>query len=314
MIKLDKNSKIYVAGHRGMVGSSVLRKLEHEGFNNIITKTRKDLDLLNTSAVENFFRKESFDAVIIAAAKVGGIQANIDSPADFLYENLALQNNILHSSYLTKVKRVCFLGSSCIYPRECRQPMKESYLMDGKLEPTNEGYALAKISGMKLAEFITEQYGISTYSLMPCNLYGTNDNYDPNKSHVLAALIKKIYDAKDKKSSKVAIWGTGNARREFMHVDDIADAIFYFLNYKIESTFINIGWGEDVSIRELSILIANEIGYKGQLEFDLSKPDGMMKKCLDVTKMKELGFFPKIDLMTGIRKSILEYSNIKIKG
>ncbi|MCK4554134.1 GDP-L-fucose synthase [Candidatus Parcubacteria bacterium] len=300
---MNKNSKIYIVGHTGMVGSAVLRKFKKENFSNIILTMRKELNLLDQKAVELFFKKEKPEYVILSAARVGGIKANMAYPADFLYENLQIQNNIIWSAYRNNVKKLLFLGSSCIYPRNCPQPMKEEYFLDGKLEPTNEGYALAKIVGIKLCEKIYEQYGKEFISCMPTNIYGENDNFDPELSHVIPALIRRMHEAKINNLKKVVIWGSGNSRREFLHVDDLADAIFWLMkNYK-EKQFLNIGAGEDVSIKELALIIKNVIGYNGELAFDAAKPDGMPRKLLDVSKMDNLGWRYQISLKQGLKKT-----------
>jgi len=306
---MDRNKKYFVAGHNGMVGSAVVRLLQKKGYENLLLRSRKELDLLDTVAVKEFFETEKPDIVILAAARVGGIQANIDHPAEFLYENLVIQNNIIHQSYVNGVENFCFLGSSCIYPRECIQPMKEEYLLSGPLEPTNEGYAIAKIAGLKMIELYKKQYGFQGVSLMPCNIYGTNDNFDPKHSHVLSALVKKMVDAEANNSPNVTIWGTGAAKREFMHVDDAAEAILFYLDKNIDSTFLNIGWGEDITIKDLAGKIAMIAGYKGELLWDSSKPNGMMRKCMDVSRMKDSGFTPKILLDDGVKMLIDEYKN-----
>lgn len=310
---INKNSKIFIAGHNGMVGSAIKRLFVKEGFLNLVFKTRAELDLLDSNLVQNFFSSEKFDFVIMSAAKVGGIQANINFPATFLYENLLIQNNIINSAFKNNVKKVLFLGSSCIYPRDCVQPMKEEYLLTGKLEPTNEGYAIAKIVGLKLLESLHIQYGFDSISLMPCNLYGTNDSFHPEHAHVLSSLVRKFVDAVDNNINEVVVWGSGIARREFMHVDDIAEATMYFLNNYQSIDFVNIGCGYDISIKELAELIANACSFKGSINWDTSKPDGMLRKCLDVSKMKSIGFIPKIDLETGIKRTIKEYKNLKNK-
>jgi GDP-L-fucose synthase len=304
---MDREKKCFIAGHNGMVGSAVVRLLQKKGYENLLLRSRKELNLLDTVAVKEFFETEKPDVVILAAARVGGIQANIDHPAEFLYENLVIQNNIIHQSYLSGVKNFCFLGSSCIYPRECIQPMKEEYLLSGPLEPTNEGYAIAKIAGLKLIEFYKKQYGFNGVSLMPCNIYGTNDSFDPKHSHVLSALVKKMVDAEAGGAPDVTLWGTGEAKREFMHVDDAADAILFYLENKIDSSFINVGWGIDIPIKELAEKIAAIAGYKGDLLWDSSKPNGMMRKCMNVSRMKDSGFTPKIILDDGIKMLIDEY-------
>jgi GDP-L-fucose synthase len=249
----------------------------------------------------------------MSAAKVGGIQANINYPATFLYENLLIQNNIIFNAYKNNVNKILFLGSSCIYPKDCVQPMKEEYLLTGKLEPTNEGYAIAKIVGLKLLESLYRQYGFNSISLMPCNLYGTNDSFHPEHAHVLSSLVRKFVDAVDDNLKEVVLWGSGIARREFMHVDDIAEATLYFLKNHQSIDFINVGCGYDISIKELAELIAKECSFKGTINWDTSKPDGMLRKCLDVSKMKSIGFKPKIDLETGIKRTIKEYKNLKNK-
>jgi GDP-L-fucose synthase len=298
------SDRIFIAGHNGMVGSSLLRNLNLLKYEKLIVANKKQLNLLDQKATLEYFEKERPQIVIIAAARVGGINANLTYPGDFIYQNVQIQNNLIHSSLVTGVEKVIFLGSSCIYPAECSQPMKESYLLTGPLEKSNEGYALAKILGLKMLEFYNEQYGLNSISFMPCNLYGPNDSFDLNNSHVLSALVKKIVDAKLSKSNSVSVWGSGNPRREFMHVDDLARAIIYFSEKLDNHRFINIGWGEDISIKELAVLISKIANYQGELIFDISKPDGMMKKCMDVSKMKNLGFEPKIDLETGIKQMI----------
>ena len=305
---------IYVAGHKGMVGSAIVRLLLERGFDNLILRSSSELDLRDSSAVEKFFDLERPEVVILAAARVGGIQANIDRPAEFLFDNLSIQNNVIHQSYLHKVKKFCFLGSSCIYPRDCPQPMKEAFILNGPLEPTNEGYALAKIAGLKMIEYYHRQYGFPGISVMPCNLYGTNDTYDLQRSHVIASLIKKFVDAVVCREQTVTIWGTGKARREFMHVDDAAAAIFYMIERYENHKLINIGWGIDVSILDLTNIVANEVGYRGRIVWDNTKPDGMPAKCMDVSRMKALGFQPKISLGEGIRKSVEEYRRLVREG
>ena len=308
---INKNSKIFIAGHRGMVGSAVERAFLKAGFNNIITKTRKELNLLNYQEVGSLFSNEKFDYVILAAARVGGIQANISMPAEFLYENLQIQNNIIHHSYLSNVKKLLFFGSSCIYPKDCAQPMKEECLLSGKLEPTNEGYAMAKIAGIKMLKYYAKQYGFKSNSIMPCNLYGTNDSFHPQHAHVLSSLVRKFVDAVDNKDVEVNVWGTGIARREFMHVDDAAAAALFYLENSDSEEFINVGWGVDISIKELAELIAVEADFKGKITWDITKPDGMLKKCMDVTNMHKSGFSPTIYLAEGIKKTIKEYKNLK---
>jgi CDP-4-dehydro-6-deoxyglucose reductase, E1 len=304
---MNINDKVYVAGHNGMVGSALIRVLKNKGFNNILFKSHKDLDLVDEMEVKNFFSKEKPDIVIIAAARVGGIQANIDNPSEFLFENLCIQNNIIHQCYVHKIKKVCFLGSSCIYPKESPQPIKEDYLLTGKLESTNESYAIAKIAGIKMIESYNKQYDLNGISVMPCNLYGTNDNFDPVNSHVLSSLVKKFVDAADQSLPEVTVWGSGVARREFMHVNDAAEAIIFLLENYNESEIINVGVGKDISIKELAELVAKKADYSGKIKWDLTKPDGTLKKCLDTTKLEKLGYKVKIDLSQGIEKTIMEY-------
>jgi len=303
--------KLYIAGHTGMVGSAILRKFTQSNEYEIIYRDLNELDLRDQAAVNKFFETEKPNVVILAAAKVGGIQANLNHPYEFLYDNLQIQNNIFNASLNNSIEKIIFLGSSCIYPKNCPQPMKEDYLLDGKLEPTNEGYALAKIAGLKLGEYLNKTKGISVLSVMPCNLYGPGDHFDPINSHVLSALVKKYFDAHENNLSKITNWGTGIARREFMHVEDLAEIIYrLFVNNINIDGFINLGWGTDVSIKELAELISNKVGYQGVTEWDATKPDGMLKKCLDVTKMKELGLEPKITLESGIEEMIKIYKNL----
>jgi GDP-L-fucose synthase len=301
---MPKNSKIYIAGHKGMVGSAIHREFQAKGYVNILTRTFDELDLRDQRAVQSFFDTEKPEYVILAAARVGGINANMKHPAEFLYDNLQIQNNIIHQAYVSGVKKLVFLGSSCIYPKECPQPMKEEYLLDGKLEPTNEGYAIAKIAGLKMCEYYNRQYGFNSISLMPCNLYGPNDSFDLQHSHVLSALVKRFTDSVNQKQSEITLWGTGIARREFMHVDDVARAVFFMFENYHSVDFINIGWGEDVSIRELAELIAGKTGFRGKINWDHTKPDGMLKKCLDVSRMRALDFHPRITLEQGIDQMI----------
>lgn len=296
-----------------MVGSAVVRLLKKRGFDNLTLRTIDELDLRDYVSVEKFFKSEKPDMVVLAAARVGGIQANIDHPAEFLYENLAIQNNVIHQSYLYGVKKLVFLGSSCIYPKQCPQPMKEEHLLSGPLEPTNEGYALAKIAGLKMVEYYHKQYGFCGVCVTPCNLYGTNDHFDPRYSHVLSSLVRKFVDAVDGNLESVEVWGTGRARREFMHVDDAAEAILFIMENTNYVQMINIGWGKDISIKELADLIAEKSGFKGKIIWDTSKADGMLCKCMDVSKMRKLGFSPKITLEEGIEKTIEEYKELKRK-
>lgn len=309
---MNKDSLIYVAGHRGLAGSAIVRCLQRNGYNNLVSRTSSELDLREQGAVRDFFNEIKPEYVFLAAGKVGGIRANIENPAPFLYDNLIMQCNIIHEAYKAKVKKILVLGSSCIYPAHCPQPMKEEYLMDGKLEPTNEGYALSKVVALKMAYYYHLQYGFNAVSIMPPNLYGYNDSFDPLHSHVLSATVKKFVDAVMAGNKEVMMWGTGNARREFMNVEDLADAALYvMLNYN-EPDFVNIGWGTDVSIRELAELIAKQAGFEGKITWDPSKPDGMMRKCMDVARMKKIGFAPSITLEMGV-KQMIEYYKTKIQ-
>jgi GDP-L-fucose synthase len=305
---MDQTAKIYIAGHRGMVGSGIERKLRKEGYNNIVTRFSSELDLRNQQAVNDFFELEKPHYVILAAAKVGGIHANNTYRAEFIYDNLMIEANIIHASYLNKVTKLLFLGSSCIYPRMAPQPLKEEYLLGGYLEPTNQPYAIAKIAGIELCDSYRAQYGCNFISAMPTNLYGTNDNYHPENSHVLPALIRRIVLAKRNSEPTVTIWGTGTPRREFLHVDDLADACYFLLLNYNEQGLVNIGCGIDVSIKDLAELIIAEVGYEGQLVFDTTKPDGNPKKLIDSSKLNNLGWTYKINLFDGIKKTVLEYS------
>ena len=298
---MNKSSKIYIAGHRGMVGSAIHRKLQKEGFINFILKTSVELDLKNQTAVTSFFEKEKPDYVFLAAAKVGGIHANNCYRAEFLYDNLMIQNNVIHQSYLNNVKKLMFLGSSCIYPKLAPQPLKEEYLLTGPLEQTNEAYAIAKIAGIKLCENYNRQYGTDYISVMPTNLYGPNDNYDLNNSHVLPALIRKFHEAKTNNDASVEVWGTGTPRREFLHADDLADACYYLMNNYQSDEPINVGTGEDVTIKELAELIQKIVGFEGDLKWNTDKPDGTPQKLMDVTKLSKLGWNYKISLEEGIK-------------
>ncbi|NII24071.1 GDP-L-fucose synthase [Pseudoflavitalea sp. X16] len=299
---MNKSDKIYVAGHRGMVGSAIVRKLKGEGFTNLLLRTSGELDLRNQQAVDEFFAKEKPDYVFLGAAKVGGIQANNVYRADFIYENIMIQSNVIHASYVQGVKKLLFLGSSCIYPKLAPQPLKEEYLLTGLLEPTNEPYAIAKIAGIKMCDAYRAQYGCNFISVMPTNLYGPNDNYDLNNSHVLPALIRKFHEAKVNNEPAVVMWGTGNPRREFLHADDLADACYFLMQTYNEEGFVNIGVGEDVTIKELALLIKDIVGYKGEIQHDLSKPDGTPRKLMDVTKLHSMGWKAKTALHAGIQK------------
>ena len=351
---MNKNSLIYVAGHKGLVGSAILRRLQNEGYSNLIVRSHQELDLMRQAEVEAFFRAEKPEVVFLAAAKVGGILANNTYPAEFLYHNLLIESNVIHSAYAWGVKNLLFLGSSCIYPRECPQPMKEEYLLSGKLEPTNEPYAIAKIAGIKMCQFYNRQYGTHFISVMPTNLYGPGDNFDLETSHALPALIRKFHEAKvrgqrpeirdgrseveggrveanaedgdvapnlkrsasqpssehSRRSSSgsfVTIWGTGTPRREFLHVDDLADACLFLMNHYDDSEIINIGVGKDISIGELAELIRGIVGFKGTIRYDRSKPDGTPRKLLDMSKLQALGWQPKISLQQGIEMTYRWY-------
>jgi GDP-L-fucose synthase len=305
---MNQQEKIYVAGHRGMVGSAIIRKLQQEGFKNIITRTSKELDLRNQEAVAAFFTTERPDHVFLAAAKVGGIVANNTYRAEFLYDNLMIQSNVIHQSYVNGVQKLMFLGSSCIYPKLAPQPLKEEYMLTGPLEPTNEPYAIAKIAGIKMCDAYRDQYGCNFISVMPTNLYGPNDNYDLQNSHVLPALLRKFHEAKANSSPEVVIWGTGTPKREFLHADDMAAACFFLMQQYNEAGLVNIGVGEDISIADLARLIKDIVGYEGKLIFDTSKPDGTPRKLMDVSKLQGLGWKAQISLKDGIHKV---YSEIK---
>jgi GDP-L-fucose synthase len=306
---MKADDKIYIAGHRGMVGSAIERCLRENNFNNIITRTSKELDLRNQASVEQFFANEKPDYVFLAAAKVGGIVANNTFRADFIYENLAIQNNVIHASYLNKVKKLMFLGSSCIYPRLAPQPLKEDYLLSGELEPTNEPYAIAKIAGIKMCEAYYDQYQCRFISVMPTNLYGPNDNYDLQKSHVLPALIRKFHDANESNAHSVEIWGTGSPLREFLHADDMADACVYLMQNYEGKKFVNIGTGKDLSIKDLAEIIKEIIGFKGEMIFDSTKPDGTPRKLMDVSYLHSLGWKHKIELKDGIAAVYNDFKN-----
>lgn len=297
---MEKDSKIYVAGHRGMVGSAIVRKLEQEGYHNIVTRTSKELDLRRQDAVEQFFAKEKPDYVFLAAAKVGGIMANNTYPADFMYDNMILEMNVIKSAFDNKVKKLMFLGSSCIYPRMAPQPMPESCLLTSELEQTNEAYALAKISGLKYCTYLNRQYGTDYISVMPTNLYGPNDNYHPQNSHVLPAMIRRFHEAKVSGAPTVTVWGTGTPLREFLYVDDLADACLYLMNTYSGDETVNLGTGKEVTIAELARIVKKVIGYEGEIVFDTAKPDGTPRKLLDVSKLCGLGWTYRTELEEGI--------------
>jgi GDP-L-fucose synthase len=300
---MDTSEKIFVAGYRGLVGSALMRRLEREGFHNLPKRDRSQLDLGDERAVQRFFAKERPAIVIFAAAKVGGIKANNEFPVEFLLDNLRIQNNIIHSAYDTGVRKLLFLGSSCIYPKFAPQPIPETALLGGPLEPTNEAYAIAKIAGIKLCQAYAREYGANFISAMPTNLYGPNDNFDLETSHVLAALLRKAHEAKTRKARELAVWGSGTPRREFLHVDDLASACLFLLEKYDSPEIINVGCGEDISIRELAELICDIVGFEGQLAWDDTKPDGTPRKLLDVTKLQNLGWRPTIPLRDGIAQT-----------
>lgn len=303
---MELNAKIYVCGHTGMYGSAIVRKLKEKGYNNILVKDMHELDLTRQKDVEVFFANEKPDYVFLAAAAVGGIKKNIDCPAQMFYTNISIQTNVIHSAFINKVKKLIFLGSSCIYPRLAPQPMKEEYFLTGQFEPTNEGYAIAKSAGLRMCDYYNRQYGTNFISIMPCNLYGINDHYDEN-AHVISSLIRRFHEAKINNYDKVVVWGTGNQRREFLFVDDAADAAIFMMNNYSGNEFVNIGAGYDVSIRELASLIANVIGFSGKIVMDKTKPDGMPQKLLDVTKIHSLGWRHSIDLEEGIRLTYKDF-------
>lgn len=300
---MKKDCKIYVAGHRGLVGSALVRKLNSRGYSEIITRTHAELDLTNQAAVEDFFSCQKPEYVFLAAAKVGGIGANSAYPADFIMQNELIQCNVIRSSFKSKVKKLLFLGSSCIYPKMCLQPIKEEYLLTGPLEPTNEAYALAKISGLKMCQYFNTQYGTNYISVMPTNLYGPNDNFDLESSHVLPALIRKMYEAKIQNKPYVEIWGSGKPLREFLHVDDMADACVFLMETYAGNEFFNVGTGKEISIKELSVMIKEIVGYTGELRFDPSKPDGTPRKLLDVSRIGSLGWKYQISIQQGIAET-----------
>ncbi len=307
---MQKDSKIFVAGSRGMVGSAIVRKLQKEGFTNLILKTSKELDLRDQKQVQDFFEKEKPEFVFLAAAKVGGILANNTYRADFIYENLMIQNNVIHQAYVHKVKKLMFLGSSCIYPKLAPQPLKEESLLTGLLEYTNEPYAIAKIAGIKMCEAYRDQYGCNFISVMPTNLYGPNDNYDLKNSHVLPALIRKFHTAKKEGQKTVEIWGTGSPKREFLHVDDLADACFFLMQNYNDKGFLNIGVGDDITIKDLALLVKKIVGFEGELVFDTSKPDGTPRKLMDVNRLNDLGWKARIPLEDGIASVYNEVKSI----
>jgi len=308
---MEKDAKIYIAGHRGLVGSAIVRKLKLDGYTNLLVKTHTELDLLDDKVVADFFAIEKPEYVFLAAAKVGGIMANNTYPAQFIYENLQIQNNIIHQSYLSGVKKLLFLGSSCIYPRECPQPMKEEHLLSGYLEPTNEPYAIAKIAGIKMCQSYNRQYGTNFIAVMPTNLYGPGDNFDLENSHVLPALIRKFHEAKEKGDSEMVAWGTGSPKREFLYVDDMADGCMFLMNNfdpnkeqnQKGEIFFNLGTGIDVTIKELTEIVKKVVGFEGEIAWDTSKPDGTPRKLLDMSKMHRLGWKHSVQLEEGVKKA-----------
>ena len=311
---MDKEAKIYVAGHRGMVGSAIVRRLEKEGYGNLVLKTSSQLDLRNRGQVEQFFSEEKPEYVFLAAAKVGGIVANSKHPADFMYDNMILEINVIHSAFVNQVKKLMFLGSSCIYPRMAPQPMPESCLLTSSLEQTNEAYALAKISGLKYCEYLNRQYGTDYISVMPTNLYGPNDNYHPEHSHVLPALIRRFHEAKTENKPEVVIWGTGAPLREFLYVDDLADACLFLMNHYSGNETVNLGTGKELSIAGLAELVGRVVGYQGKITFDPSKPDGTPRKLLDVSKLTGLGWTYKTELEEGIALAYDDFLHSEVRA
>ncbi|MDP2132738.1 MAG: GDP-L-fucose synthase [Sulfuritalea sp.] len=297
---MDRAAKIYVAGHRGMVGSALVRRLQQAGYGNLLTRTRSELDLLSQAATEAFLQQEKPDFIFMAAARVGGIHANNSLRANFIYENLMVEANLIHGAWQAGVQRLCFLGSSCIYPRDCPQPIREDYLLTGPLEPTNEPYAIAKIAGIKLCESYNRQFGTQYFSVMPTNLYGPNDNYDLANSHVLPALIRKAHEAKQRGDSELVVWGSGRPMREFLYVDDLADACVFLMEQEVRDGIYNIGAGEDVTIRELAETVMAVVGFAGRIAFDSSKPDGTPRKLLDVSRLRDIGWQARTPLREGI--------------
>ena len=315
---MDKNAKIYVAGHRGLVGSSLIRTLEAQGYHHLVTRTHHELDLTRQDLVEDFFKEEKPDYVILAAAKVGGIGANSSYPAEFIHENLCIQTNVIHAAFVNKVQRLLFLGSSCIYPRECPQPIKEDYLMTGPLEWTNRPYAVAKIAGIEMCSSYNRQYGTKFLAVMPTNLYGPGDNYDLEKSHVIPALIRKFHEAKVSGKPSVEIWGTGKPLREFLYVDDLSEACVFLLNQPADKVFVadkfplyNVGFGQDITIRDLAYLVKEVVGFEGEIEFNPQKPDGTPRKILDIACIKKLGWAPNTKLTDGLVKAYHPFCEIE---
>jgi GDP-L-fucose synthase len=304
---MNKHSRIFVAGHRGMVGSALVRRLVAQGYTNLVTRTRAELDLTDQKAVNGFFASEQIDVVLLAAARVGGIFANASQPGEFIYENLVIETNVIHAAFRAKVERLVFFGSSCIYPKQCPQPIREEYLLTSPLEPTNDAYAIAKIAGVMLCNAYNREYGTQYVSLMPTNLYGPNDNYDLNSSHVLPALLRKAHEAKESGAQSLTVWGSGTPRREFLHVDDLAAATLFVLEQNVTDGLFNVGVGEDLSIRELAECICEVAGFDGELVFDASKPDGTPRKLLDVSRLKEMGWQAGIGLRAGIAATYRDF-------
>jgi GDP-L-fucose synthase len=304
---MNKHARIFVAGHRGMVGSALVRRLYAEGYHNLVTRSRAELGLTDQAAVNRFFEQEKIDVVLLAAARVGGILANASQPGEFIYENLVIETNVIHAAYRAQVERLVFFGSSCIYPKQCPQPIREEYLLSSPLEPTNDAYAIAKIAGLKLCEAYNREYGTQYVSLMPTNLYGPNDNYDLNSSHVLPALLRKAHEAKVNGSATLTVWGSGTPRREFLHVDDLAAATLFVLEHNVTEGLFNVGVGEDLSIRELAECICKVAGFEGELVFDASKPDGTPRKLLDVSRLAQMGWHATIGLEEGLASTYREF-------
>ncbi|MFM0231660.1 GDP-L-fucose synthase family protein [Paraburkholderia sediminicola] len=304
---MNKQARIFVAGHRGMVGSALVRRLNAEGYYNVVTRSRAELDLTDQAAVNGFFEREKIDVVLLAAARVGGILANASQPGEFIYENLVIETNVIHAAYRARVERLVFFGSSCIYPKQCPQPIREEYLLTSPLESTNDAYAIAKIAGLKLCEAYNREYNTQYVSLMPTNLYGPNDNYDLNSSHVLPALLRKAHEAKVNGSATLTVWGSGTPRREFLHVDDLASATLFVLEHNVTEGLFNVGVGEDLSIRDLAECICKVTGFEGALVFDASKPDGTPRKLLDVSRLAQMGWHATIGLEEGITSTYREF-------
>ncbi|WP_094780915.1 GDP-L-fucose synthase family protein [Paraburkholderia ribeironis] len=304
---MNRQARIFVAGHRGMVGSALVRRLVADGYENVITRTRAELDLKDQAAVNRFFESEQIDVVLLAAARVGGILANASQPGEFIYENLVIETNVIHAAYRARVERLVFFGSSCIYPKQCPQPIREEYLLSSPLEPTNDAYAIAKIAGLKLCEAYNREYGTQYVALMPTNLYGPNDNYDLNNSHVLPALLRKAHEARVSGAPTLTVWGSGTPRREFLHVDDLAAATLFVLEHGVTDGVFNVGVGEDLTIRELAECICKEVGYEGELVFDASKPDGTPRKLLDVSRLAQMGWRATIGLQEGIAATYRDF-------